>query len=535
MIITIPIFGFIIVAISKNIGKSLNKAQQTIIETEHRFSNAIVNAPFPIMIHSEGEVIQLSAAWTTITGYTIKDIPTIVEWSKKAYGENAVPSQEFIHKLYELETAKQDGEWEITTSDGSIRVWEFMTSPLGKLPDGRRVVSSMAVDVTNRRRLEKQVKEKNKALKKALKKSEESDLLKKEFINNMSHEIRTPMNGILGFSDLLNNPDLSVEKRKNFINIVQSSGKQLLHVIDDIIAISSLGTKQVKVINSEVCLNDVLFELFSIFDIKAKENKTPLYLKNELSDKQSIIKTDKVKLNKAISNLLENALKFTNEGSIEFGYRLKNKKIEIYVKDTGIGVDAAKHKLIFKRFSQAEKDLSNNVGGLGLGLSIVKENVSLLRGKVSVESEKGAGATFFITIPYNPIHSKIEEVAVEKKQTILIAEDEEVNYLYLETLFKSILKFEGTILHAKNGQEAIEFCKNNPTIDLVLMDLKMPLLNGYDATIQIKKLRPNIIIVAQTAYSTPQEKEKAMAAGCNDFISKPINIEAFKSVITNYL
>jgi len=184
----------------------------------------------------------------------------------------------------------------------------------------------------------------------------------------MSHEIRTPMNGILGFSEMLSNVDVSDEKRKNFVKIVQSSGYQLLGVIDDILEISRLGTKQVKINESEICLNDALLELFSVFDSKAKENKTPLYLEKELSNKQSTILVDKLKLSKVLNNLLGNALKFTNEGFIKFGYLVKNNELEFYVKDTGIGIEKAKHDLIFERFSQAEKDLSKNVGGLGLGL-----------------------------------------------------------------------------------------------------------------------------------------------------------------------
>ncbi len=279
--------------------------------------------------------------------------------------------------------------------------------------------------------------------------AEESNRLKTEFLNNMSHEIRTPMNGILGFSDLLNEPDLSDEKLKNYVNIIQNSGQQLLRIIDDIIDISKLGAKQVRVKESPVCLNEILFELFSVFDIKAKENKTPLYLKKGLSDKQSTILTDNSILTKILSNLLENSLKFTNVGFIELGYELKNQEIEIFVKDTGIGIEPGKHEAIFERFSQAERDLSKKTGGLGLGLSIVKENVELLGGKIRLESKKAEGATFFVTIPYKPAFTNLEEDDIQEKQTILVVEDEEVNYLYIETLLNEIIKLDCNILHAK--------------------------------------------------------------------------------------
>ena len=371
-------------------------------------------------------------------------------------------------------------------------------------------------------------------------KAEESDRLKTEFIHNMSHEIRTPMNGILGFSELLNDTELTIQKRNNFVNIIQNSGHQLLNIIDDILEISRLGTKQVKVIDSEVCLNDVLLELFSIFDIKAKEKKIPLYFKKVFSDKQSTIITDKTKLNKILSNLLENALKFTNEGFIEFGYQLKNSsdnvELEIFVKDTGIGIKPEKHELIFERFSQAEKEMSKKVGGLGLGLSIAKENTELLGGEIRVVSEMMKGATFFITIPYKPVYANEVEIEEDQnKYTILIAEDEEVNYMYLETLLKDIMKLNCNILHAKNGKQAIEICENNSTIDILLMDLKMPVLNGFEAVKKIRILRPNLPIIAQTAYSTKEEEENAFTVGCDDFISKPIHKDTLFKILNKYL
>ncbi|WP_299526113.1 PAS domain S-box protein [uncultured Lutibacter sp.] len=375
----------------------------------------------------------------------------------------------------------------------------------------------------------------------AKKKAEESDRLKTEFISNMSHEIRTPMNGIMGFSELLGDPDLIDEKRKYFVQIIKNSGKQLLQIIDDIIEISKLGTKQVKVYEESVNLNDLLLELFSIFDSKAKENKTPLYLEKGLSDKQSIILTDRSKLNKIVSNLLENALKFTNVGSIEFGYKLKNNEessiVEIYVKDTGIGIKPEDQKLIFERFIRANKEDSKKVKGLGLGLSIAKENSLLLGGEISVESIVGKGTTFFITIPYKPVFNEIEitNEMLQERQTILIVEDEEVNYLYLDTLLKDVLKLNCIILHAKNGKEAIDICKSNTAIDLILMDLKMPVMNGYEATKEIKKLYPSIPIIAQTAYSTNEEQEKAIIAGCNAFISKPITKESLFNIINKFV
>ncbi len=208
------------------------------------------------------------------------------------------------------------------------------------------------------------------------------------------------MNAIVGFTDFLKEPELKKETRIKYINIIQNSANQLLQIIEDILEISKLGTKQAKVKEKLVCLNEILLEQFSIFSIKAEENSTPLSLKNGLSDEKSIILTDVTKLNKIISNLLDNALKFTSIGSIELGYNIIEGKIKIYIKDTGIGIEPEKQEIVFVRFSQEDKKLSRNFGGLGLGLSIAKENAKLLGGNITLESEKGKGSTFFVTLPY---------------------------------------------------------------------------------------------------------------------------------------
>lgn len=381
---------------------------------------------------------------------------------------------------------------------------------------------------------------------KSLKEAQESNRLKTEFINDMSHEIRTPMNGILGFSRMLDDSRLSDEKRARYINIIESSGKQLLHIVDEILEISKLEANQVKIAENEVCINDIFFDLFSIFEAKAKGQGLSLHFKKGLNDRESTIYTDSLKLNKILKILLENAFKFTARGYVSFGYSLKkndkNAFIEIYVKDTGIGISPDKQKNIFESYSRIGDKLSREEGGLGLGLPIAKENVKLLGGNISVVSKIMDGSTFVITIPYkqvvlknNVVDEKVNFNKDVTKYTILIAEDNEVNYLLLEILLLDKINLPCTILHARNGQEAVEICENNPAVNLVFMDIKMPKLNGYEATKKILKIRPNLPVIAQTAYSTKTEIDTAMASGCVEFLLKPINEKIINTVINKYI
>ncbi len=368
--------------------------------------------------------------------------------------------------------------------------------------------------------------------------AEESDHLKSMFIQNMSHEIRTPMNGIIGFSSLLSTAPNETQFNQ-YVKVIQNSCNQLLRIIDDILEISKLGTKQVKLLEEEINLNELLLDLFSIFEPKAKEKNLSLYLKKELSDLNSNIITDSSKLHKILSNLLENALKFTNTGYVEFGYSIHNKNLNLYVKDSGIGINLDKQKIIFKRFSQEDKDVSVKKGGLGLGLAIAKENAELLGGEIQLISAKNAGSNFIVSIPFKPLNPELIPKEIQLTDTdyetqVLIAEDEEINYLFLETLIEKRFGHEYKILHAKNGQEAVDICKNKK-ISIVLMDIKMPVMNGFDATKEIKKFNPSIHIIAQTAYSTNEDREIAFSVGCDDFISKPINPSNFITILNKHI
>ncbi|PLX25480.1 MAG: hybrid sensor histidine kinase/response regulator [Salinivirgaceae bacterium] len=424
-------------------------------------------------------------------------------------------------------------DWTCINSEGGEFMVEVSLMPI--IVKGETMLHTTWRDITQRKKNELD-------LIKARSQAEEANRLKTEFIKNMSHEVRTPMNGIIGFSTLMDDESISHVKRKYYSRIIQNSSKQLLRIIDDILAISTLETKQDKAIEEEFSLNDTLMELFSIFDLKSKEIDIPIYIKKSLPDNRSYIISDKTKLNKILSNLLENALKFTNKGFIEFGYDIENNNIILYVKDTGIGISTEKQKIIFDRFIQEDENIKMNHGGLGLGLSISKENAILLGGNIQVKSEKGLGSTFYVTIPYKPGSVKEEKIKNDlinidpnKQYTVLIAEDENVNYLYLETLIQELDKYQFNLLQAKNGKEAIDLCDTNNQIDLILMDIKMPVMNGIEACKIISVKYPNIPIIAQTAYATNKDREIAIESGCIDYIAKPIDPTKFFNLLEKYL
>ncbi len=526
----------------KNIEKELsvqNLALKNAIEkSEHneiRFKSLIDNAPGGVIITN------IKGVFTYSCPYSVKFLKYSMDeiighnGAKFIHPEDVRSVAKTLKFIYKKPNETSTIQYRIRRRDGIYRWLEANFTNLLENKSINGLVINYK-DITEQKlMIEELVISKKKAV--------ESDKLKTEFINNMSHEIRTPMNGILGFSDLLHSSNLTNDKRKQYVQIIQNSGNTLLRIIDDILEISRLGTKQVKIYNKEICLNNILLEQFSIFGIKAKENSIPLYLKKGLSDNRSKILVDETKLTKIISNLLENSLKFTHQGYIEFGYYLDKEvtpsQIVIYVKDTGIGIKEENQKIIFERFSQEEKELSHKVSGLGLGLSIAKENAELLGGSITLQSEKNKGTTFFVRIPYNKVESENNSITdidmdIKNDYTVLIAEDEDVNFLFIDTLLESY-DLNIITIHAKNGAEAVEICSNNNNIDLILMDIKMPVLNGYDATIQIKEFLPNIPIVAQTAYSTNEDRNNALDSGCIDFISKPIDNLTLKAIIDKYL
>lgn len=376
-------------------------------------------------------------------------------------------------------------------------------------------------------------------------KAEESDKMKTAFLANMSHEIRTPMNTIIGFSELLNIDTITPKQKREYSEIIKNKGNLLLTLIDDIIEISKFESGKLNITRTQTNLHAILNELY----IGLKEQKSRMGKDNleifliKPDEGPNHVYTDPGRLQQVLDNLLSNALKFTEKGTITFGYKpAEDNTITFFVKDTGIGLSKEQHRVIFNRFKQLEETQTRQYGGSGLGLTISKGIIELLGGKIWVESELQKGASFYFTLPFE----EGDETDIQpqdktefdisnynwKNKVILIAEDEDVNFKFIETLLNET---QAQVLHAENGLQVIDLIKSINKIDLILMDIKMPVMNGYEATREVKKINPNIPVIAQTAFSMQNDKQKCIDAGCDDYVAKPIEIESLIQTIDKYL
>jgi len=354
------------------------------------------------------------------------------------------------------------------------------------------------------------------------------------------------MNGILGFAGLLKEPDLKGDKQQEYIEIIEKSGLRMLNIINNIVDISKIESGLMEISRKETNINELMEFVQSFFKPEIESKKLQLLLRKKLSKKEAIINTDREKIYAILTNLVKNAIKYTNEGLIEFGCDKKGDKLEFFVKDTGIGIPKNRQEVIFERFIQADITDVHALHGAGLGLAISKAFVELLGGRMWLESDpdshrKGKGSTFNFDIPYSiepedisvnvNVLTKDEIISNIQNLKILIAEDDETSEIMLSI---EVEKFSREILKVENGFEAVEICRNNPDIDLILMDIQMPVMNGYEATRQIRKFNNEVVIIAQTAFAQSGDREKSIAAGCNDYISKPINKAELLTLIQKY-
>ena len=510
------------------------QAEKALIASEIRYRRLFETAKDGILIldAETGKIVDVNPFLYKLLGFTEEQLIDKELWEIGLFKDVAENQAKFA-ELQKTKYVRYDN-LPIETIDGRNIHVEFVSNVY--LVGKKEVIQCNIRDITERKQAEDE-------LIKAKKRAEESDRLKSAFLANMSHEIRTPMNGILGFAELLKQPDLTGEKQQRYISIIEKSGVRMLNIINDIINISRVDSGQMGVSISETNINEQIEFIYTFFRPEVEQKGLYLFYHNSLPVKEAILNTDREKVFAILTNLVKNALKFTKTGTIDFGYEKKDHHLVFFVRDTGVGIPADQLKIVFERFRQGSESLSRNYEGAGLGLSISKAYVEMLGGKIWVESEEGQGTTFYFTLPYeakpeNTIYEKdivfVEDIEKDKtinNLNILIAEDDNESEMLLELALK---KFSTKILKAKTGSDAVHICLEYPELDLVMMDIKMPEMDGYEATRQIRYFNQDLIIFAQTAYAKGGDREIALKAGCDDYISKPIMKDSLTALIRKH-
>ena len=498
-----------------------------------RLYKAISQTPTPIALTDlDGYFIYVNPRICELSGYSKEEL--IGNHSRILKSGKHAP--EFYKNLWDTITSGKTwkGEFINKKKNGELYLIDANIAPVINEQGIITHYIKVSKDITAQRKMQDD-------LVLAKKKAEESNRLKTAFLNNMSHEIRTPMNGILGFAQLLKEPNLTFGEQQKFLGFMEKSGERMLNIISAIVSISKIESGQMEVSVSKTDVNKQIEKIHSAFKPEVDRKGIQFSVNAALSSTESIINTDSEKLFSIMTNLVGNAVKFTHSGSIEFGYKKKGENLEFFVKDTGDGIADEKKEIIFIRFRQGSESNTRAYEGAGLGLSISKAYVEMLGGKIWVESELGKGSIFYFTLPYNAepeakivteeIVSADKEEIQNKKLKILIVEDDEASEQFLSL---AVGTFDKDVFKARNGIEAIEVCRNNPGIDLVLMDIRMPDMDGYEATRKIRQFNKKVVIIAQTAFGLSGDREKAIKAGCNDYIAKPINKDELQVLIQKY-
>jgi len=513
-------------------------------EKENRkLFRAVEQSPTIVIITDLNANIEyVNPQFTKTTGYSLEEArgqnPRILQ-------SGNTPQDTYI-TLWNALTAGKEwlGEFENRKKSGEV-FWESANIfPLKDEKDNITQFIAMKEDITERKKMEQE-------LISAKEKAEESDKLKSAFLANMSHEIRTPMNAIIGFSQLLDEPGINIEERTNYINLIQNSGTDLMTLIDDIIDISKIEAGQMKIFKSQYFLDKILRELLDNYKefLKTKPDKTKLKLnyKQRENAHKVVVYTDIDRFKQIFRNLLNNAIKFTDDGSIEFGFRINSEQpenpfLEFYIKDTGIGIPENKKKIIFESFTQANDSDTRLYGGTGLGLAITKKIVEILGGKIWLDSKVGQGSTFYFTLPYvvykqNPdlkfpsLDQKDEHKFNWSKKKVLIVEDDDNSFTFIKSILK---RTHVKITRAIDGEAALEEVQKDK-FNLILMDIRIPKMDGYKATRKIRNKNKKVPIIAHTANAMEEERKKCMQAGCNDYISKPVIISDFLNLLSKYI
>ncbi len=510
--------------------------EEALMESQSQLRNIFQNSPDALVLTTiDGIIIDVNKAAFNLFGSSPGEDAREVSCLRLVARKDQKRARSFLRGVLKKEHVKNKVFTLIRPRKGCF--FAEVSANLLKNNDGEPVNLIIIVqDITERLLYERRLEE-------AREKAIESDKLKSAFLANMSHEIQTPMNAIIGFSKLLSPDETNQSDNSEYIEIIRSTGNSLLTLIDDIIDFAKIEAGEVTINRSACIVNKVMKELHTSFESerlnKGKNNLELLLNIPEKSEELTIV-TDQNRFRQIFSNLLNNALKFTVKGKIEFGYDVKKEFLVFYVRDTGIGIPKEKQGIIFERFRQVEFNYTKKFGGTGLGLAISKNLVKLLGGEIWVESEKGKGSVFKFTVPLVKTRKPKEYIKhlqpmktnEWKGKVILIVEDNELNSKLLQRMLEPT---GAEILIAKDGKPAIEACTTNKAISLVLMDIQMPEMDGYEATRTIKSMNPEIPVIAQTAYAMAEEREKIISAGCDDYISKPIRQRELFSTLSKYL
>lgn len=482
-------------------------------------SHSVEQSPVSIVITDrKGNIEYVNSAFEKQTGHSFNE----VKGKTPGILNSGHHPESFFENLWKTILSGKAWQGEVLNKkkDGEL-FWEnIIISPI---MSGKGHIShfiSVRENVTEKKKMLRE-------LVVAKERAEESDRLKSAFLANMSHEIRTPMNGILGFLSLLEEPKISSEQRDSYFEIVKKSSERLLNTINDIIEISKIESGQVSVNEDDVNINEILHYFYDFYKPEAEKKELTLKSVKTISPEQAVIRTDKNKLESILSNFISNSLKFTSQGYIEIGSTIEKENVLFYVKDTGTGIPGDRIEAVFDRFVQADLSISRSHEGSGLGLSISKAYAELLGGEVNVESEYGKGSVFYLSLPVNKMEinpesavtSGTEQLPDGRGRLILVADDDYNSFLY----FKYLLSDRNyKVIRASNGAEAVRLCRENQNISIVLMDIKMPVLDGYEATRRIREFNRELPIIAQTAFVHEGDTKRAIESGCNDYLDKPI-------------
>ncbi len=531
--------------VSYQIGLAIEKKQR---EEEFRiektyFEQLFQNIPEATVIQEyPGTITDANVAFNKLFGFeegeaigkTLDELIVPEEYRDEA---RSFTERSFRGEMIETETVrmKKNGE----RIDVSLVITPFRISP------EKTIIYALYRDIGKWKEVER-------SLRAAKEKAEEADRMKTAFLTNMSHEIRTPMNAILGFAQLLSLEDLTPDQKKEYVNIIKNSGDSLLRLIDDILDLARLEAGQVTMREEYVNIDDLMNSLETTFsELIVSHHRAEAIELRRSNPTQRLpfkVKTDPLRLRQILNNLIGNAIKFTHEGYVEFGYQVtpNRKELLFFVKDTGIGIPDDKKEVIFERFQQVDNSKTRVYPGTGLGLAISKKLTELLGGRIWVVSKEGEGSQFFFTIPLKNLENDISiglrlsggaSITFREDprgKRILIAEDDEFNYKYL----REVLEKAGyRVYHAGNGKEVLHILEREggKKVDLVLMDIEMPEMNGFEATLFIKKRFAEIPVIAQTAYASPEEERKCLKAGCDAYLAKPLQVDKLLKEIKKFL